>query len=457
MLYMINENIMYSDISMDFFEVGKELACMVRDNPTESMQLQNEQLLKVKVECKDISTEQFCSQEKPTYGLNRLSLIMTNDCNFACTYCYENWDSDEKLNMIKNKFLSVQDALKAIDLCVNTFGSIQTLMFFGGEPLLRLKEIEEICMHVANTYPLINFGIITNGSIYSKRVMELFKKYHFNITISIDGPAKYHDRCRIDHNHNGTFKLISKNAKAMKTDGLNFMVQGSITPNHIIDNFTVSDYVTFLDTEFKTQMPHIVPCQIKSDDPDAWTYESKSEMINSYIQLDIDNLDNILNKNYQSVKNTSTFIDTLMAIIKKKKFRTICPAGFEAAVSPDGKLYPCFMLVNKPGIEPLGTVNSDYTTILDNTRRYLDSALKINIVECSECWAKHICHGCAGSNYNENTTISIPAPLHCDWIKSRSAAIIVWLNQLQKSPNEWKTFVNNITELSKRVDTKMSC
>lgn len=38
-----------------------------------------------------------------------------------------------------------------------------------------------------------NFGIITNGTIITEKHLSFFKKYSFQITLSIDGPEHIHD------------------------------------------------------------------------------------------------------------------------------------------------------------------------------------------------------------------------------------------------------------------------
>ena len=67
-----------------------------------------------------------------------LVLSMTEDCNLACSYCYEHH---------KNKScMPVETAIQAITDCFrdNDYDELE-INFFGGEPLLEFANIAQIC------------------------------------------------------------------------------------------------------------------------------------------------------------------------------------------------------------------------------------------------------------------------------------------------------------------------
>lgn len=87
--------------------------------------------------------------------------------------------------------------------------------FFGGEPLLSFLLIKEIVDYVERTYPHIDhfYKVVTNGTLLTHEKAIFFKKYGFNIIVSIDGSEEKHDFYRKDIKGNGTYKTIMHNLK----------------------------------------------------------------------------------------------------------------------------------------------------------------------------------------------------------------------------------------------------
>lgn len=161
-----------------------------------------------------------------------LTFMITNDCNFRCTYCFE--------TNKEHKYLSEEDALIVVDKMFdfkdntdywkfvydkdNPIEHIH-LGFFGGEPLLNSKLIEKIldrfvdnCKKDLSKYEnrLNSFtsSIITNGSLLkTKDTIHLLDKYHKNISMNItfEGSKNFHDSCRKTIDGKGTYDLVKEN------------------------------------------------------------------------------------------------------------------------------------------------------------------------------------------------------------------------------------------------------
>lgn len=69
-----------------------------------------------------------------------LTLVVTENCNLACKYCYEVHKNN------KGK-MSFEVAKKAIDMVIDTMSdeSIFYLDFMGGEPFLEIDLMDKIC------------------------------------------------------------------------------------------------------------------------------------------------------------------------------------------------------------------------------------------------------------------------------------------------------------------------
>lgn len=142
-----------------------------------------------------------------------ITLIMTLDCNMNCTYCFENKSS--KLTMDN----------ETIDLIINRIENKIiyenknkiNVTFTGGEPLLAISQIKYFLntykQRIMNKYQIASaFSIITNGTLLSDSIFELFKGYHLRaIQITLDGVSKVHNELRPMIDGMDSYKQIINN------------------------------------------------------------------------------------------------------------------------------------------------------------------------------------------------------------------------------------------------------
>lgn len=106
-----------------------------------------------------------------------ISLELTNKCNLACNYCYQN------SSMALNSFL--QQPLRLLSFLREN--GVRGVELTGGEPLLH-PQFEEILKYVSTHFGL--YGVITNGMLLNKRILQVMKKgtARCGIQICLDGP-----------------------------------------------------------------------------------------------------------------------------------------------------------------------------------------------------------------------------------------------------------------------------
>lgn len=138
-------------------------------------------------------------------------LIHTNyDCNLKCSYCYQSCIdkikkmTDSKMNEIINfiKKATLQNSYKRLDIC-----------FIGGEPLLKYSKILYISKELNKIKNVeISYSIVTNGTIYSEKIFNLFIENNItNLQITIDGYKENHDELRVYKNNLGSYDKIISN------------------------------------------------------------------------------------------------------------------------------------------------------------------------------------------------------------------------------------------------------
>lgn len=136
-----------------------------------------------------------------------VTLVLTNNCNFNCSYCYQSHCRNNFSSKDADFFVSkVNDWLRGdIDLIV--------VNYFGGEPLMNkdiLISIDATIKKIAQKYgKQYKSNISTNGSLLS---IDIIKKVQFNlIRITFDGNAFWHNRFREmpSFSYNNQLNLLS--------------------------------------------------------------------------------------------------------------------------------------------------------------------------------------------------------------------------------------------------------
>ncbi len=152
-------------------------------------------------------------QEQYRTDVLQLILLASEDCNFRCTYCYEDF-----LRGTMRPW--VREGIKR--LVEKRAGSLKyiSVNWFGGEPLYGFQAIEDLgpfFIEAAEKYNL-SFAsqMTTNGYLLTPEVatkLLAWKVEQFQITI--DGNPEDHDRNRPSRDGQGTFDTILDNLRAM--------------------------------------------------------------------------------------------------------------------------------------------------------------------------------------------------------------------------------------------------
>ena len=153
-----------------------------------------------------------------------LIVLPTEQCNFRCTYCYE--DFSRPLGMNRETIEGIKALLdKRAELGLNFLN----ISWFGGEPLLAFESIKQIMHHSAELS--INYGVTvqsdatTNGYLLTFPVLkELVESYVTKFQISFDGDKELHNTLRLKRDGGGTFETIWQNLKHAHESKLRFHI-----------------------------------------------------------------------------------------------------------------------------------------------------------------------------------------------------------------------------------------
>lgn len=164
-----------------------------------------------------------------------LFLFPTEQCNFRCTYCYEDFEIGR---MKPDVILGIKNLIK------NRTEELDFLRisWFGGEPLMAINIVEEINAFVLKTFVnkpkfIFQSDMTTNAYLLdldkAKRIINLGVT---DFQVSIDGIEEIHNKTRKRADGKGTFSTIWQNLVNLKqlSEDFHIMLRIHYTPKSLM-------------------------------------------------------------------------------------------------------------------------------------------------------------------------------------------------------------------------------
>lgn len=345
-------------------------------------------------------------------NFNAYSVLVTENCNLACKYCYEVMSTGHKKNN-----MSEEVALKTLDFMFDQLGPEDkdlSICFFGGEPTLMPNIIDLMCtegkkLAVKNNKNL-SASIITNATNMNKQLYNTFKK-HLNIwgstQLSVDGPNDIQDAYRVFKNGAGSFDKIESNLVYWKElFGRTLNVHGVLNKNSI--GRLYESFIYFRE-KWEIEKIWFIPAKDDAFTPDdVDIYERELKKIYEYVMKDVRE-----NKRLNEVE----FYAPLDRALRDGKMGKPCGAGANyCTITAKGDIWPCHHLyfVDEKRDLYLGNV---FDGVDLNKKRIWDEYDGDDLVGCEDC--EHpSCYRCIAENYEKyGTPFTQIKGLHCGFMK----------------------------------------
>ena len=163
--------------------------------------------------------------------LETLVLPITDKCNLTCPYCFAqkgngnfNFDSYTEKD-IDNLLEIIYDKNR---------DTPTTLVFFGGEPLLKFKLIKYTINAISTRYNgklNVSYSITTNGTLINEKVAQFFRDNNFAVMLSVDGPDNEYNFRKYSNGESSLGRVL-RNIEVLKEKEVSFEVRATITSNN---------------------------------------------------------------------------------------------------------------------------------------------------------------------------------------------------------------------------------
>ena len=351
--------------------------------------------------------------------LQTLVVNVTNQCNLACTYCYE-YGEDKIVdtdNGQQPKFMTEETARESVEFALRESreSTHAHITFFGGETLMNFPVLQSTITYArrraAEVGKDIDFSLTTNATLLRPDVIEFLASEQVGVTISIDGPEEFQNKFRVFHNGKGSYDTAAPKIKALLERHRSRPIGARVTlTRQTLDVRRIYQHLT---AELGFWEVGFAPVTTAPGRDYAIADGGFDHLLDQFRSLAADYLGASLENRHHGFSNVR---ETLQEIHQGHAKAYPCGAGIGLmGVSTDGRVALCHRFAGSDD-HGFGTVRDGVSW--EKQQAFLDTHHINNKTDCQTCWARPIC---AGGCYHEANTrygsTNRPNLHYCEWIR----------------------------------------
>ncbi|HMF95370.1 MAG TPA: quinohemoprotein amine dehydrogenase maturation protein [Vicinamibacterales bacterium] len=351
------------------------------------------------------------------FPLTTMVLNVTNQCNLACTYCYE-YGEDKIVDTEhgkQSKFMAEQTAFDSVDFLMRESGRVAHLTFFGGETLLNFPVLKSTIAYArrraVESGKEIDFSLTTNATLLKPEIIEFLAENHVGVTISIDGPRELQNRFRVFHNGAGSYDVVAPKIKELLRVHRTRPIGARVTLTS--DTLDITRIYRHLTEEIGFWEVGFAPVTTSPQQQYAIGEQGFDRMLAQFRTLAAEFLDHVAVDRHHGFSNVK---DTLEEIHKGVSKAYPCGAGLGLlGVSTDGDVALCHRFAGSDA-HKFGTVRDGIDR--DAQTAFLQQHHVTDKTDCQTCWARPLCAGgCYHEAHVRYGTTQHPNLHYCEWIR----------------------------------------
>ncbi len=181
------------------------------------------------------------------------------ECNLNCSYCY--YTEKAALYPPRTQFRMTDAVLETYIKDYIAASALPEIMFFwqGGEPTLLALDFFESVVELQNKYKpenqTVTNSLQTNGTLIDYYWVGFLAENNFLVGISIDGPARLHDRFRVGKKDEKTFVKVEQAIKILQAGGVEYNTLTTVQRRNFRFGAEVYRYLRDLGVEYMQFIP----------------------------------------------------------------------------------------------------------------------------------------------------------------------------------------------------------
>ncbi len=335
--------------------------------------------------------------------LRNLYLVIAQDCNLACSYCYaQGGDFGRGPSLMQAETMAA-----ALEHLLPLAGLTLAVSFFGGEPLLNFELMKETVAYgnrlSAQRGVRLVYCLTTNGTLLDDDKLAFIREHLSHLAVSLDGDAAATNASRRFKNGGDVHGTVLDALERLRQANVPFALRGTVAEPHAAGVEGAADHLSRLGAVSLRLAPAA-----------EWRGQSLRAWMDGYSRLSRTSLARLLAGEAPLVANEICRVAGHRLLGEKTLYP--CNAGEGTlAVAADGTVYPCDHFIGENGFS-MGSVHApDFP---GRTFRDVAARLKGNSVEqrprCAACDVRYVCGGeCPALSLARCGDIASPSPGHC--------------------------------------------
>ncbi|ERI04019.1 FibroRumin system radical SAM peptide maturase [Atopobium sp. oral taxon 810] len=356
---------------------------------------------------------QFVRSKIPAPATNVCYMILSEQCNLACKYCFLGNNDEVKRKNFLLENMSEETADKALDFFIrqikasglDTETNEPVLIFYGGEPLINFEVLEHVAERVNSlreSVPCIKnmeMSMVSNGLLLTEDRILRLQELGVGIAISIDGFTVEANQMRVDRAGNKVFPRILEKLDLCKKLGVDVSLSVTISEETLKNE---QDVLRLIDEyNIKGLGFNIMMSDEKFTLPQSYNEAAAQFIIDEFVELRKRGIyeDRIMRK--------------LKSFSKAQVYFSDCAAtaGGQIVIAPNGRVGICHGCLFDKEYFVATIDDDDFIAIQDPNFLEWSQLTPLNHEECYDCQALGICGGGCPINARnlkpENTIHSI--------------------------------------------------
>ena len=373
--------------------------CDKIENAPEEINAEVQELTKYKIltqtEDEDDRVLRFVKSKIPAPAINVCYMIMSEQCNLACKYCFLGNNDCEKRSNFLLENMSIETAEKAINFFIrqikesglDTEENNPVLIFYGGEPLMNFKVLEYIAGRInelrseEKCIRNIEMSMVTNGLLLDEARISKLHELGVAIAISIDGFTEDANNMRIDVSGKPVFSRILDKLDLCKKMGVEVSLSVTLSEETIKNT---KDILKLVDTYGVKAFGFNI--MMSSDTfivPQSYNEAAAQFIIDEFIEL----------------RDRGIYEDRMMRKLKSfskaQVYFSDCAAtaGGQIVIAPNGQVGICHGCLHDKKYFVAHINDDDFVAVKDKNFIEWSQLTPLNHEECLDCPALGICGG----------------------------------------------------------------